>query len=88
MREGYFFIRNLSKSKTDASIKNIITVMKLGPKFLIISTCENPFWVIYSGKKLSSFSSSKVFAGRVASINFSVGIILKEAIYYRILKNS
>jgi hypothetical protein len=43
MREGYFLIRNLSKSKINERMKSIMTVIKLGPRFLIISTSEKPF---------------------------------------------
>ncbi len=62
--------------------------MKLGPKFLIISTSEKPFLEIYFGNKSVSLSSSSVFAGRESYISFSVGIILKEAISYKTEKNS
>jgi hypothetical protein len=61
-----------------------MTVIKLGPKFLIISTSEKPFCEIYFGNLSFSLSSSSVLAGKAASVILSVGIMLKEAIYYKI----
>lgn len=79
-RDGNFLIKVLSKRKAIPRVKNTITVMKLGPRFLIISTFEKPFLKIYSGNISVSLLSSSVFSGREFSIIFSVGIILKDAI--------